>query len=169
MSLTPCWSVKRYDETGVHIMCNVTHHLLVKGKDVLRLLKMCNATHILFARGKDVMRMPFTKCAMSLTSCWSVKRCDETSVHMMCNVTHLLFVKGKDVMSPKMWNATYKLLVIRKKMWWMPFTKCAISHTHCWSEEKMWWDCLSQNVECHSLPAGASVRRINSTREMSWM
>ena len=42
---------KRCDETALHKMCNVTHLLLVMGK--------------------DVMRLPFTKCAMSLTCCWS--------------------------------------------------------------------------------------------------
>ena len=75
-------------------MCNVTHKLLVIGKDVLRLSftkvqyhllavghgkrcdeiafhKMHNVTDKLMVIGKDVMRMSFTKCAMSLTSCWS--------------------------------------------------------------------------------------------------
>ena len=33
--------------------------------------KVCNVTHFLLAIGKDVMRLPFIKCAMSLTSCWS--------------------------------------------------------------------------------------------------
>ena len=41
---------KRCDETAFHKMHNVTHKLLVIGK--------------------DVMRLPFTKCVMSLTS-WS--------------------------------------------------------------------------------------------------
>ncbi len=51
---------------------------------------------------KDVMRLPFTKCAMSLTPCWSQERCDEsheTALHKTCNVTHLLLVIGNDVMS----------------------------------------------------------------------
>jgi len=49
--LTSCWSRKKCDEAAFHKMWNVTHSLLVTGK--------------------DVMRLPFTKCAMSLTSCWS--------------------------------------------------------------------------------------------------
>ena len=116
---------------------------------------MCNITHNLSVIGKDVMRLSFTKCAMmSLTSCRSLekmwrdclsqnvqyhslpvghrKRCDETAFHTMCHVTHLLLVIGTDVMR-------------------LPFTGCAMSLTNCWSWEKMWWDCLAQNVQCHSL------------------
>ena len=84
---------KKCDETAFH-MCNVTHILLVIGKDVMILSfrnvqchshsvghriacgetaihKMCNVTHCLLVIGKDVMRLPFTKGAMSLTFCWS--------------------------------------------------------------------------------------------------
>ncbi len=54
-------------------MCNVTHKLLVIGKDVIRLpFTKCATcvTHILLVIGKDVIRLPSTKCAMSLTRCW---------------------------------------------------------------------------------------------------
>ena len=76
-------------------MCNVTHLLLVIGKDVLRLnveyhslavghrqrgeeaaFHMCNVTHQLLGIGKDV----------------------ETASHEMCSVTHSLLGRGKDVM-----------------------------------------------------------------------
>ena len=42
--------------------------------------------------------LPLTKCAMSLTCCWSYERYDETAFHKMCSVTHILFSIGKDVM-----------------------------------------------------------------------
>ena len=121
---------------------------------------MCNLTHILFVIENDVIRLPFTKCAISLTSCWSWekvwwdclsqnvqshslsvghrKRCDETTFQRMCNVifTHkLLAITGKYVMR-------------------LPYIKCAMPLTSCWSQEKMWWDCLSQNVQYHSLAVG---------------
>ena len=32
--------------------------------------KMFNVTHCLLVIGKDVMRLAFTKCAMLLTCCW---------------------------------------------------------------------------------------------------
>src|SRR6266550_2428415 len=91
MSLTCCSSKEGFDETGFHKMCNITHSLLVMGKDVMTLPSqnvqchslpvghwnrcdeivlhnMCNVTHLLLVLGKDV---PFTNCTMSLTSCWS--------------------------------------------------------------------------------------------------
>ena len=134
----PVGHKKRYDETAFHKMCNlnVTHKLLVIRKkcDEIAFHKMCNVTHFLFT-GKYVMRLPLTKCATSLTSCWSYekmwwnclsqnvqchslsvghgKRCDETGFHKMCNVTHNLFVIGKDVIR-------------------LPFTKCTVSPTFCW-------------------------------------
>ena len=72
---------KRCDETALQKMCNVTHSLLVIGKEVMRRLpftKMCNDTHMLLVIGKDVMGLPFTKCAMSLTCCWSY----ENAIHI---------------------------------------------------------------------------------------
>ena len=77
MSLTPCnWSSQRWGHSqnvqghsqavghrkwGEIKICNVTHSLLVIGKNaVMRLpaTKMCNVTHLLLIIGKDVMR-PF--------------------------------------------------------------------------------------------------------------
>ncbi len=53
-------------------MYNATHSLLVIGKEVLSAFhKMCNVTHFLLVIGIDLIRLPFTKSAMSLTSCWS--------------------------------------------------------------------------------------------------
>ena len=51
-------------------MCNVTHSLLLMGKDAMRLpFTKCalNITHNLLVIGKDVMRLSFTKYAISLT------------------------------------------------------------------------------------------------------
>ena len=150
---------KRCNETAFHKMCNVTHKLLVIGK--------------------DVMRLSFTKCAMSLTTCWSYEKmwwdclsqnvqyhslagghwkgCDETVFHKMCNVTHKLLAIGKDVMRlpfttcashslavghrkrcdetalHKVCNVTHKLLVIGKDVMRLPFTKMVMSLTSCWS------------------------------------
>jgi hypothetical protein len=71
-SLTSC--LERCDETVFHKIYTVTHLLLIIGKDDMRLAiafhKMCDITHNLLVIGKDVMRLPFTRCAMSLTSCW---------------------------------------------------------------------------------------------------
>ena len=63
------------------------------------------------------------------------KGCDENAIHRMCKVTHSLLVIRKDVMRlfHKMCKVTDLLLVIG-------------------------WDCLSQNVQCHSLPVGDRKR-----------
>ena len=107
---------KTNDETAFDKMCNVTHLLLVIGKDVawMRLLST-DVTHFLLVIGKDVRRLPFTRCVSLLTSfrrcnakaftnvqCHSLpvghrKRCDEIAFHKMCNVAHLLLAIGKDV------------------------------------------------------------------------
>ena len=59
---------KGCDETVFHKMCNVTHKLLVTGKDVMRVMrltafnKMCNIAHMLLViGGKYVHRMAFQK------------------------------------------------------------------------------------------------------------
>src|SRR6266576_2249447 len=95
---------------------------------------------MLLVIGEDVMRLPFTKCALLLTSFWSLekisqdclsqnvqchslavghrKRCDETAFHKMCNVTHKLLVIGKDVMrlpSKMIFNVAHILSVIWKR------------------------------------------------------
>ena len=92
ISPTCCWSY----ETTSHKMCNITHSLLVAGKHIMTwrlpfknvqchplpighrttcnetsFHKICNITHFLLVIGKDVVRLPFTKCPMSLTCCWS--------------------------------------------------------------------------------------------------
>ena len=90
------------------------------------------------------MRLPFPKCAIChLQTVGHRKRCDEsheTAFHEMCNATHFLLVIAKNVM-------------------FLPLTKCATSLTAVWwSEEKMWWDCLSPNVQCNSLPVSHRKR-----------
>ena len=85
--------------------------------DEIALHQMCNVTHRLLVMGGDVMRLPFTVQGHSL-AVGHRKGCGETVFHKMCNVTHFLLVIGKDVMR-------------------LSLTKCAISLTGCWSEEKM--------------------------------
>jgi len=136
---------KRCDDTGAtHEMCNVTHFLSVIGKigkDVIRMpstvTQNVQITHRLLVTGKDVMKLPFTRCAMMSLTDWR-KRSDETTFHKMCNVTYWLLVIGNNVMRHhsqnmqchplavghrkgcdetaihKMCNVTHKLLVIGK-------------------------------------------------------
>ena len=114
---------KRCHETTFHTMCNITHSLLIMVK--------------------DVMRLPFTKCARSLTSCWSLEN------------------MRWDCPGHNMWNDTHKLWVIERNVMRLPFTECqcALNVTHfLWSSKKMWLDCLSHNVQCHSLPVGHRKR-----------
>src|SRR6266576_2495101 len=81
---------KRCDESAFHKICNITHSLLVRGKDMVRLpftkCAMSLTTCLSWETG-----LPSTKCAMSLTHC-DMKRCDESAFCKMCNVTDLLLV-----------------------------------------------------------------------------
>ena len=150
------------------------------------------------------VRLPFTKCPMSLTRCWSLKRCDETAFHKMCNIchsqtvghrkrcwdclsqmciiTHKLLAIGRDVMTAfhKISNVTHKLLVIGKhvktafhEMGNVTYILSAIVRERCdeaalhemcnvtysllviWMS---WANCLSQNVQYHSLAVGHGKR-----------
>ena len=160
MSLTSCWSWEEMwwdclsqhvqchlqavghrkwcDETGFHKRCNVTHKLLVMGKDGWDYLsqnmqcyslavghrercdktacpKMYHVTHFLLVIGKDVLRTPFTK---------------------MCNVTYFLLVIVKDVMRLTFTTSamsTHFLLIIGKDVMTLLYIWCALSHTACWS------------------------------------
>ena len=168
MSLTDCWSQEKMwwdylykqnvqchsqtvghrkasDDTTLHKMCNTTYWLLVMRKDVMWncFPEMFNVTYILWVIGKCVRRLHFTKCVMLLTG-FNHRKSNETAFHKMCNVTHFLLATGKDVMN------------------YPPFTKCTRSLTFCWWQEKMWWDCLSQNLECHS-QAVSHRNRCNDT------
>ncbi len=81
---------------------------------------MWNVTHILLVVGKDVMRvmtLPFTECGMSLTNCWSCDKNHKIAFHKMCNVTYILLVIAKDVMRlpfTRIFNVAHILLVIGK-------------------------------------------------------
>ena len=133
-------------------MYNVTHLLLVIGKkrgDETSFHKMQNVTHSLFVIGNDMIRLPFTKCPMSLTSCWSEEKCDETAFHKMCNGTHSLFI-------------------IRIHVMRLPFIKCALSLTFCWLYKQIWWDCFSQNVQSHSLPVSNRKTCHKTAFEKMW-
>ena len=184
---------KRCDETTFHKMCNITHILLVIGEDMMRLPSTRWAIYLTccWSEEKDVMRLPLPKCAMSLTCCRSYekmwwdclwqnvqccslavghrKRCDESAFSEMCNLCHSLpggHRKGCDeTASHKMCNVTHNLLVIRKDVMRLPFTKFAMPLTGCWSYEKMWWDCLSQNVQCYSHTVG---HRQNFNKVIFW-
>ncbi len=123
---------KQCHETGFHKMCDVTHWLLVIGKDMMRssFTKCAISDSLAICHSKDAMRLPFTKCVISLTSCEKMCQWWVSCLSQMFNVTHSLLVIGKAVIS---------------------FTKCAMSLTSCWSQGKMGWDSLSQNVQCHWL------------------
>ena len=161
LSLTSCWPKDEmwWDCSSQNVQCH-SQTVVRKTADETAFHKMCNVTHCLLVMEKNGMRLPFTKCAMLPTSCWSWekmwwvtfrkcefhslpvshrKRCDETAFHKIWNVTNFLLVIGKDVMK-------------------LPFTECAMPLTSCQTYEKMWWDCLSQNVQCHSLTVGHRKR-----------
>jgi hypothetical protein len=76
----------------------------------------------------------------------------------MCNITHFLLVIGKGCQERwfhNMCSVTHRLLVIEKGVVRLTCTKCTImSLTCCWSHENMWWDWLSQDVQCHSQTVG---------------
>ncbi len=122
---------------------NVTHLLLIIGKDVMDDLWQNVQCHSLPVDHRRKMRLPFSK--------W-------------CNVTYSLLVIGKDVMRLpfKMFNVTYRLLVIGKDVMKQPFIECAMSLTRYWSyicRKRCDWDCLSQNMQCHSLSAIGQRKR----------
>ena len=120
------------DETAFHnVMCNVTHTLFVIGKDVIT-LKMWNAKHWLLVIGKDVIRL----LSQDVQWCHSLGYRSLKDVMGMPFIKHAMSLTGC-CSQETMWsdhlsqtcNVTHLLLVI----------------------EKMWWDCPSQNVQCHSL------------------
>ena len=96
MTLTAC--SRPCDDTAIHK--NVQCHSLAVGDVItLHFTKMCNVTHNLFkVIGKDVMRLPFTKCAMSPTLCWSQEKdVIRLPFTQMYNVAHNLLIIGKEV------------------------------------------------------------------------
>ena len=56
-------NMKRCDGIAFHKMCNVTHSLLVIGRDVMKLpfMKCVNVTHSLLVIVKDLMRLTSTE------------------------------------------------------------------------------------------------------------
>ena len=86
-----------------------------------------------------MMKLPFTKCAMSLTDCWSQKRCDETALYKNLQ-SHSLAIGHRKrcdgTVFHKMCNIAHLLLVIGNTLMRLPFT----------------------NVQCHSLPVGYRKR-----------
>jgi hypothetical protein len=162
------------DETAFHKICNVTHKLLVIGKNVMRLPhKMCAVTHRLLVIGKDVMRLPFTKPVMSLTSCWSSEKmwwdCFSPNVQYY---SHKLLVIGKDGVSQNLYchslpvgqrkknmmklpfdkicNVTHTLLVIGKVVMRLPSIKIPITHKLL----VIWKYVMRLNLQCHSHAVG---------------
>ena len=109
-------------------------------------------------------RLPFTKnVEHHLQAVGNRKRHVETAFHKMFNECHSLAVGHKkrcldETAFHKMSNVTHFLLVIGKDVMRLPYTRCWMSLTRCWSQEEMWWDCLSQNVQCHSLAVGCRKR-----------
>ena len=132
MPLTRC-SLKKtnwWDCISQH--CNVIHSLLViwKKNDVTGFHKLCNVTHLLLVTGKDVMRLPFTKYAMLLTRCWSqVKMWDCPSKNRQCHSLPVGHMKRCDetIALHKISNVTHFLLVIERETMKLPFTKCTMT------------------------------------------
>ena len=150
---------KRSDETAFHKMCNITHLLLVVGKDWMRLPSTKCATHILLVIGKDLIKQN-VQCHSQSIGHRTIS--DETAFHTMCNATHNLLVIEKmwwDCLSQHvqchphpvvedwrceetafhtMYNVTHSLLVIGKCDE-TAFHQICKSLTPCWTWEKMWW------------------------------
>jgi len=123
-SLTSCWSQK-WDCLSQSVQCHsqtVSHR---KEHHETTFHKMCNVTHILFIIRKDLMTLQFTKCAMSLTGCWS---------YVGKDVMGLPFIKCA-------LSLTFCWVIIEKDVMGLPFIKCALSLTFksCSLQEKMWW------------------------------
>ncbi len=148
---------KRCNETSFHKICNVTHSLLGIGKDVmLSFTKWMSQTG---CWSYDKMWRDYLSQIVQchLQTVGHSKRCDqnhETAFYKMWNVTYILVVMWWDCLSQvvqchslaishrkrgdetafhKMWNVTHSLLVIGKDGIRLPFTKCAMSLTRCWS------------------------------------
>ena len=97
-------------------VCNATHFLLVRGKDVIRLPLFNVTTHFLLdirKRCSDVTAFhQNVKCHSQAVG--HMKRCDKTAFHKMCNITNSLLVMGKEVMRlpfTKSCNVTHSLLI----------------------------------------------------------
>ena len=133
---------KRCDEIAFHKMCNVTHSLLVIGK--------------------DLMRLPFTKCVMSFTRCHG-KRCDETAFHKMYNVTHSLSVIGKDVMNLCSSCAMFLTYCWSYKNVMRLSFKNVQSHSLAVGHRKRCDETAFHNAQCHLLPAIGHRKRCAET------
>ena len=139
MSLTCYWSYERMWSiimlAAFHKMCNVTHNLLVIGKDMIRLpfTEFWNVTHTLLVIVQDVIRLPFTKICNGTVHSHTVDHREIwlVCVFKTCNVTHSLFkVIRKDVMRLLLSECANPLPVAHimrfplHKMCWMSLTSC---------------------------------------------
>ena len=113
-------------------MCNVTHKLLVIGRDVMRRFHKNVQYHSLAVdHRKGCDETAFHKNVQSHAQPVDHSLCDETAFHKLCNGTHKLLVIGKDVMRQpfmKMCNGTHNLLVIGNNV--TTFTKLSNHATH---------------------------------------
>ena len=105
----------------------------------------CNSLAVRIGKVVTQIRLSSTKCAWHPLPVGYKKICDETALHKMFNVTHLLLVIGKNVLRLPL-NDTYLLLVIGKT----------------------WWNCLSENVQCHSLSVGHSETAFHKTCNVTY-
>ena len=80
-------------------MCNVTHFLMVIGKDVVRLFHtMFNITYFLkLVIRKVVMRMPVLQNVHYSLAVGHSKRSNENAFHKIFNVAHILSIIGKNI------------------------------------------------------------------------
>src|SRR6266576_801604 len=74
--LLPVGHKKRCNETGFHKMCDVTHKLLVIGRDSLSWTVQCHSQAVGHGKRSDETAFHnLPKCAMSLTPChWLYKK-----------------------------------------------------------------------------------------------
>ena len=116
-----------------------------KGCDETALQKMCNVTHNLLVIGRDVIILPFTKSAMSLTPCWLWEQIWWDCPSQKCNITHRLLVAGWEAMKllgrrlHKAYNLYGMVKWWAKKQrydWWDSLTKMshslAVDHDIAW-------------------------------------
>ena len=124
---------KSCDETIFHKVCIECHSQAVCNETVSH--KVCNVTHKLFVVGKDVMRVPFTTCAILLTSCWSWETIWWYYPSPNVIVTHSLLIIWTDVMrfpSTKIFNVAYILSVMGKMYMEQLSDIFALLLTYCW-------------------------------------
>ena len=126
-------------------VCDITHKLLVKGRDEVRWLSQHVQCHSLPISHRRIwMRLLLQNVQCHSLAVDHRERCNEPSFHKMSNITHFLLVIGKDMIR-------------------LPFTKSAMWHTSCLPQKEVWFrECLSQ--KCHNSHAVVDRKRCDESR-----